>query len=609
MQKILFVNHKGEKCGVYQYGVHFYEKLLSIKSFSFAYVECSNSSEVKESISKHNPVAIIYNYHEGTLAFVNQAFLNKMTGPIHICLAHELLQDEIDKIDGRSFDYYLLGDPDFIENNPRVFKLCRFLFPYNNNLPVPSIPTLGTYGFASKVKGYKDFIKMVEKEFDQAIIRINIAPHSAADPNGQAAVKLAEKLRKNIKKPNVKLEITHRFFSDSELLDFLAQNTLNVFMYDPFELCAMRGGISSAVDQAISVKRPIAITNNLLLRHLFSTKPSILIKYWNFKIITRCLRSYVKSIIKPLYVLIKYKDLPRAKKCRDIAILNLRLPFRTLLSFKRLNFNSLEAIINNGIKPFEHLFTEWSDENFQKRFTAIMSKIFARHEHEKKRFNRILDDKARVEYEETIQALFKYNPQIIKRKVRQANVQQAFVLDTVRRFATPYSKTLSVGCFEDTAYLTLVKQHYNIEGIDPGINHDLNTFFNLPTTIKGSYDVVFSTSVIEHVEEDELFVKQISELLAPGGIGIITCDFHDQWKPEDGIFSTSFRFYTRQSLKERLIPSLTNCTLIDEPDWNCDNPDFEFGGKKYTFATFVFQKGESSSPYSAKELYFTGLNA
>jgi hypothetical protein len=96
--------------------------------------------------------------------------------------------------------------------------------------------------------------------------------------------------------------------------------------------------------------------------------------------------------------------------------------------------------------------------------------------------------------------------------------------------------------------------------------------------------------VIEHVENDELFVKQISELLAPGGIGIITCDFHDQWKPEHGIFPSSYRFYTQQSLKERLLPSLTNCKLIDPPDWICDNPDFEFGGRTYTFATFVFQK-------------------
>jgi hypothetical protein len=98
-----------------------------------------------------------------------------------------------------------------------------------------------------------------------------------------------------------------------------------------------------------------------------------------------------------------------------------------------------------------------------------------------KQFNRILDDQAREEYANAIQTLFKTSPEMMKRKIPRANVQQGFVLDTVRNFAKANSKILSVGCFEDTAYEALLKLGYKVEGIDPGINHDLNAFYHLPT--------------------------------------------------------------------------------------------------------------------------------
>jgi SAM-dependent methyltransferase len=211
-------------------------------------------------------------------------------------------------------------------------------------------------------------------------------------------------------------------------------------------------------------------------------------------------------------------------------------------------------------------------------------------EKEVKQFNRILDNQARKDYAEAIKTLFKTSPEMMKRKIPKANVQQGFVLDTVLNFAKSNSKILSAGCFEDTAYMALVELGYKVEGIDPEINYDLNTFFNLPTTKKGGYDIIFSTSVIEHVKDDELFLRQISELLAPGGIGVLTCDYEDSWTPEQGIFPSNFRFYTQKDLKQRLLPCLVDCQLIDEPKWDCKNPDFELAGKKYTFATFVFQK-------------------
>jgi SAM-dependent methyltransferase len=132
---------------------------------------------------------------------------------------------------------------------------------------------------------------------------------------------------------------------------------------------------------------------------------------------------------------------------------------------------------------------------------------------------------------------------------------------------------------------------YAVEEIDPLLNCDLNTFFRRRSTAKGSYDIVFSTSVLEHVPDDELFMKQIAGLLSPGGVAVLTCDYDDQYKPGDPIPSVDCRLYTQRDLKERILPLLEGCSLVDEPQWDCPNPDFTYAGFfRYTFATLVFQK-------------------
>jgi len=149
---------------------------------------------------------------------------------------------------------------------------------------------------------------------------------------------------------------------------------------------------------------------------------------------------------------------------------------------------------------------------------------------------------------------------------------------------------LCVGSYEDTAAGALMISGYEIEEVDPVINYDLATFLTKPSCKRGHYDAVFATSVIEHVADDESFVKMFEELLAPDGIGVLTCDFNDQFRIGDPIPKEDRRLYTKRDLRDRLLSRISHCQLVDEPQWECDAPDFEYGGCKYTFATFVFQK-------------------
>ena len=310
--------------------------------------------------------------------------------------------------------------------------------------------------------------------------------------------------------------------------------------------------------------------------------------------------------------------------------------------------NSLKTIIQNGFAPLEKHYKDWNAENLLWEYERILDSIFAKQRSSSQYkmgiiktlrskwhrmfslpnntstwlrnsekateddmkvdrsaryqpiqipvniyLNRILDDNARELYAPAIAKLKELAPKTMSKKIAQASVQQAFVFDTVYRCLSQYKnpKLLCVGCYEDTASMSLIKMGYTVEEIDPMLNYSLQEYFTKPTTVKNSYDIIFSISVIEHDPDDESFIRCIADLLAPGGVAVITCDYKDGWKPGEPKPEVDARFYTQHDLRDRLLPLMSNCHLVDEPQWDCPNPDFNYLGKyQYTFATFVVRK-------------------
>ena len=206
--------------------------------------------------------------------------------------------------------------------------------------------------------------------------------------------------------------------------------------------------------------------------------------------------------------------------------------------------------------------------------------------------NRILDRSAFATYGPALEYLSCHLPEIMARKIPAANIQQAFVLDTVMRLAPSGRQPalLCVGSYEDTAAGAIAISGLGLDEVDPVINYDLSTFMTKPSCKRGSYDVVFATSVLEHIADDEGFLKHFEELLAPGGYGVLTCDFNDNYRSGDPLPVEDRRLYTERDLQERLMPLLRRCELVDTPSWQCDEPDFVYGGCRYTFASLVFRK-------------------
>ncbi len=605
---VLLVSHKKAQCGVYEFGNKLAGVLEKSKRYHFIHVECSEMEELQQTITTYHPALIIYNYHPSVLPWLvtkmsrgfyrnNIAFL---TIP-QVGIIHEITQKIADTATGYSnkhfpgsittlcntiFDYYIAPDPTLLLQNPLVYKTGRLVPEYRNDHPLSSITTVGSFGFGTPNKGFEKIVQLVQQEFDEAIIRFNIPAADFGDKDGINARVIENNCKALLTKPGIKLSITHNYFQDdTTMLDFLAQNTVNVFLYED----AGGRGLSSTVDNAMAVQRPVAVSDSTMFRHILSAEPSVCVK-------KNSLRTIIANGFAPLQ---KYYDewnaanlLWEYERITDAVLARQNQQPRYKMGIIR----TLQSIWNRFFSLPDKSFT-WL-RNSTSAHDDDMTVDPAQYYHpveipQGTTLNTILDNTARALYQPAIDKLNELVPVTMAKKIPEANVQQAFVLDTVMRFISNYQhpKLLCVGSYEDTASMALNKMGYHVEEIDPMLNYYLQEFYTKPSTVKNSYDIIFSTSVIEHDPDDESFISCIEGLLAPGGIAVITCDYKDGWKPGDPKPEVDARFYTQQDLRHRLLPLLRNCSLLDEPHWDCEEPDFNYLNKyQYTFATLVVKK-------------------
>jgi hypothetical protein len=260
-------------------------------------------------IEIHKPIAVIYNYHPWVMPRLSNIIIpyflytskTSLLKIPQIWIVHEVTQNVVNTIPYKKkkffgiilgeqsintiFDYYIVPDPTIDTPRPNVFKTSRLVPDYDNKFPIPVIPTIGSFWFATWNKWFEKIVECVQKEYDEAIINFNIPFASFWDESWKNAKTISSNCREIITKNWITLNITHDFFEKSRMLDFLAQNSINMFLYTnpPWE----QRWISSVIENALAVKRPICISNSSMFRHIRDINPSICIDDTSIKEIVK----------------------------------------------------------------------------------------------------------------------------------------------------------------------------------------------------------------------------------------------------------------------------------------------------------------------------------
>jgi hypothetical protein len=314
MKNILIVNDCVENCGVYQYGKRFANILCDADNlnYKFIYIELSCIEDLNLSLVKFDPYAIIYNLVPGTIPFITENTVNEIRSKKikQLLIVHNVNYHTF-------FDYYLHQDPYYKPQDNLNFNLLRPIFDYTpslNDQTDNNVINIGSFGFGFGVKHISDLCKLVNDQFQTENVNLNLHltySHYCNNVNEMEYIK--RDCYNSINNKNININFTHNFLSDIEMLNFLHKNDLNIFLYQKYH---SYNGISSCIDYALSVKKPIAICKSNMFSHIYGVTPSI------------CIED-----------------------------------------------NRLQTILDNGFTPLLPKYNEWSNYNFTRHIENILNVI------------------------------------------------------------------------------------------------------------------------------------------------------------------------------------------------------------------------------------------
>ncbi|MFT3823234.1 MAG: hypothetical protein QM731_04905 [Chitinophagaceae bacterium] len=262
----LFINNVKAQDSIYESGVMVYNCLKLSEQYKLDYIEIN----ITQRTIPLGYDFYFFNYHPGTMPWLDTAQLKQIPGLVLTMVLEILPGDPFVLCPPKHFDGYCVLDPTIRHKNPKVFAFPRPLEMVNDIQPYveKEVPVIGTFGFATKGKGFQHVVDAVNKEFEKAIIRINI-PFGNFVPDSEAYSQFLSKLCRERAKEGVEVIVTHDYMSKEQLINWCSQNTLNCFLYD-----RNMPGLAATTDQAIVAGRPLSVAKNDTFRHILAYLPS-----------------------------------------------------------------------------------------------------------------------------------------------------------------------------------------------------------------------------------------------------------------------------------------------------------------------------------------------
>ena len=261
-EKILYLNHGYSQCGVYQFGKD-QAKALEFQKYDIVYKEIGNLEEFN---SCEKTKAVIINYHPCTMPYITRELLLSIPQTKFILMVHDQFIDF-----GREF-FYVFPDPTKKVMEPNHFAIDRVVPSYYPNNGSSTENNIGSFGFGFAEKDYVNLVGLIYNEIPEASIRLHIPASTFGDPTGHGAGMVAEACRRSYPKANI--YVNHRYLYEDELIDWLGNNQLNIFTYRHDRPSS---GVASVTDWAIAARRPFAVNNSPMFRHITTLYPELII--------------------------------------------------------------------------------------------------------------------------------------------------------------------------------------------------------------------------------------------------------------------------------------------------------------------------------------------
>ena len=256
----LFINCPEAQDSIYESGKMAFECLQNSAAFSLDYFELCGDQNAVSAYDFY-----LFNYHILTMPRLDTKSLRESIPGVKMTIVLEVSpNDPFVYCSPNDFDAYCVLDPTLNIKQPNAFAFPRPLEAAIGKFDFqpPEIPVIGSFGFATPGKGFEHVVDAVNREFEKAVVKINIPYSTYADGSGERAKKLAQMCRDKARN-GIEVVVTHDFMTKPELIEWCAKNTLNCFLYD-----RNVPGLAATTDQAITAGRPLITSKNNTFRHI-----------------------------------------------------------------------------------------------------------------------------------------------------------------------------------------------------------------------------------------------------------------------------------------------------------------------------------------------------
>ena len=261
--KGLFINCPIAQDSIFESGKMAYDCLAGSTLFSLDYVEISRENRAVSSGYDF----YLFNYHFATMDWLDVKSVKELLPGLRMTIVLEISpNDPFVHCPSDAFDAYVVLDPTLKGDERKTFAFPRPLEVFGGDeiYQPEETPVIGSFGLATPGKGFETIIEAVNREFDRAIVKMNLPYATYVAESAEFAQKLTANCRRKAKR-GIEVVITHDFMTKPELIKWCAANTINCFFYD-----RNLPGLAAATDQAISSGRPLLITKNNTFRHIQS---------------------------------------------------------------------------------------------------------------------------------------------------------------------------------------------------------------------------------------------------------------------------------------------------------------------------------------------------
>ena len=319
MKKIAFVTNSATHCGIHQYGRAVHRVLSASDKFEYEFTPTIYEFHERDTRDNRHWIkwlkhmdcdAILYNHCHNTMNWLDAEVVAAVGKPQFLITGHDIFST----IPG--ITHHFVTNPLFENTTTHSALLRPLLLDHELQYQPPGETVkVGTFGLAYTSKNLPLLVRYVNESFPPSQkVELNI--HATVGKyvlGGRQHVDRAIATCRAFAAANVTINFTTEFIESlDDVMTMLHNNDINVFMYSDEP---GRYAVSSAVDLALSARKPIAISDSSMFAH--------------------------------------------ARHVRDIVVDTLELQYST---GKQINW--IPDILNLGMVPVQEFYERWAPSKF-----------------------------------------------------------------------------------------------------------------------------------------------------------------------------------------------------------------------------------------------------